>query len=361
MGPGERCRRAWHAAARIDPLGEEAGRRGGSPEIGEQAQGGPPLAERREAPGAPGSRGRPWVVLGPFRGGDDAEGGVGGGEVEQGAPRRREKSRPGEGANGPRHGRVEPREKEKAMQFGAAGPRRDRVAEVVAAGFLLVVGGVLPLERRDPRGEAGGAGGGLDPARGVALGVAARDGVPGTVEPRRLGEVEAEQEVGDVSGLLAITRRGEGDRHRTRVAGPDVGPAVASSRHYRSVTRGQRPHDEQRALVEALCPGRRPAAERQRPLQPAPVTRCRLGDDRPRPPVVEVDAAAAVEVAPEGQLARRGGARAAERPAVGRALDFHARSAESRDGAQHVRPREVSLPDRVGSPERQRPPVARRD
>ena len=72
--------------------------------------------------------------------------------------------------------------------------RSEGVGEVVAGGFLLVVGAVLPVEGRDPAGIPGRAGGGGGPAGGVALSVAAADRLPGAVEARRGAEVEAEQE-----------------------------------------------------------------------------------------------------------------------------------------------------------------------
>ena len=110
-----------------------------------------------------------------------------------------------------------------------SGERRgDRVAEVVAAVSLLVVGAPAP----------GSLAGGPSPARRprrrppprpsrAASPCADRPGTgsPVRVEPRRGIRGRAAAGTGYLPRLGFVARRGEGDRHARRVARPDVGPA----------------------------------------------------------------------------------------------------------------------------------------
>ena len=202
------------------------------------------LAERGEAPGAPGGRRGPGVDPGPVlsRGDPEAVSSAarrrrvrahgrrrarlrerphrpGRRRVQAGAgspavaPARREPQTPsrptaGDGPQSPSEGRHVSIERRSARGGG------DRVGEVVAGVALLVVGAVAPGEATARGREAGGAGGGRDPAAGVALGLASGDRRAVAVEAGRGVEVEAEQEAGDAPGL------GVGSRPRRRRARP---------------------------------------------------------------------------------------------------------------------------------------------
>ena len=72
--PGQRRGRGGKAGLDVDSLGEQAERGGGSAQVGHQAEGGSPLAERGKCPRRPGGRRRPGIFAAvPVLGGDDAE------------------------------------------------------------------------------------------------------------------------------------------------------------------------------------------------------------------------------------------------------------------------------------------------
>ena len=152
-------------------------------------------------------------------------------EVRESCDGRPQRAGAGEGTHRPGRRRVQPRaprtpspalassQTPTARPFaGLARPRC--VGEVVAGGFLLVVGAVPPVEGCDPCGDTGRAGGGGGPPGGVSLGRAATDRLPGAVEARRSAEVEAEQEARRAPRLMAVAGAGEGDRDGPRVARP---------------------------------------------------------------------------------------------------------------------------------------------
>ncbi len=130
-------------------------------------------------------------------------------------------------------------------------------------------------------------------------------------------QVQVEQEARDSPRLWSVAGGGEGDSDRRGVARPDVGPAVPRSGGDRAGPPvGQRPQHQQRAPVHRPCPARGLGAQRPGARQPAPIG---AGCAGPADPSQDHDPL---------------------RP-------------EPRHGAQHVGPGQVSLPDRVGAPERQ--------
>ena len=70
--------------SRADPLRERAGRGGRPPQVGEQPQCTPPVAQGGEGPGGPGGRCGPGVGPVPVLRGEDAEAAVGGEQLAQG-------------------------------------------------------------------------------------------------------------------------------------------------------------------------------------------------------------------------------------------------------------------------------------
>ena len=126
----------------------------------------------------------------------------------------REKRRPCERPHRPRRRRVEPRVRIAGVAHQAAGDREraqacagsDRVAEIVAAIALLVVGAIAPpraVRARPPPlpecGDPGSSGGCRDPPGGVPLRRTALDRPPRAIETRRGPEVEPAQELGDAA------------------------------------------------------------------------------------------------------------------------------------------------------------------
>jgi hypothetical protein len=287
----------------------------------------------------------------PILGRDEAKAAAGRGKVEEVAAKQREQPRTRKRQHCPGRDGVEARRRILcSAQQPAPAPecfadanrtdaRSDRVAEVFARPFLVVVGEVRPAVRRcRSTGYAGGRGQvpaagsairihagrqrrGCYPARGVPLRLPSVDRFATSVESRCGDEVEAEQEARDPPSLGPVAGGGEGDGDGPGVAGPDIGPAGSGARRHRSgASVGQRPQHEQRALVHRPRPPRRRDAKRSGTADPAPVGHSRHG------------------------------------PAE-RADDGAPRSSEPGHGAQHVGPSQVALLDRVGAPEGE-PPAA---
>ena len=205
--------------------------------------------------------------------------------------------------------------------------------------------------------DPGGLGGGGDPADRVALGGAAGDRAAVAVEARGVLEVEAEQEAGDALGLGPVAGGGEGDRGgRRRRAARRRPSRRGRRRRRRRCGVGQGAQDEQRALVHLPRPGRRARAERAAAREPAPVGGCGLvrgrrgspGQRHCPPPFTRSSTPAEPLRDHNRQLVRRAPPAPTTDP----------RCAEPRHGPQHVRARQVALPDRVRPPHRQRRPAA---
>ena len=175
------------------------------------------------------------------------------------------------------------------------------------------------------------------------------------------------------SARRAGPRRGSRRRRRRsrrrRVARPDVGPAVPGAGGDRAAAPvGQRPQDEQRALVHPPRPGRRAGAERSAPAQPAPCrrrsrrrrsgapARHRGRTRRPPPSRLRSERDRGRPDSARRSRARRRAPRTRSRPAP---------PPNARHRAQHVGPRQVALADRrrpataAAAGRRRRRPAAR--
>ena len=237
----------------------------------------------------------------------------------------------------------------------------------------MVVGAVSPLVRALRWLDAGGAGGGGDPAEGVALGGAAGDRGAGFGEAGGRVEVEARQELRHAAGVGVVAGRFEGERGGRGVARPDVCPAVPRPRRDRAgPPRGERMDRQQRAFVHRPCPGGRTGAERSRSGEPAAGLRGRVRGDGPgrgrgevRPdPTVRAEkieppglpgagALDAVDLDAERELRSRPRLdRDDEGRSLGRGGHRHPPAAEPRHRPYDVRPRQVALRHRVGFPHR---------
>ena len=192
------------------------------------------------------------------------------GQPQQRAPHERVERRMRERAHRPGRGRVEARSRDRPARrasspTGVSNSARirgalggDRVGEEIASAVLLVVVAAAPRPLRlsrsaaPPRWRRPRSSRPRRPAQRARRPARRCDGTA----PRR--QVEAFEEADDAPRLPSVSRRGERDRHRARVAGPDVGPALAGAGHDRTAALvGERVQDEQRLPVHPPCPGRR--------------------------------------------------------------------------------------------------------
>ena len=157
--------------------------------------------------------------------------------------------------------RDKPRGPSNLREGAGLGAGGDRVPEVVARRFLLVVG-------QAPPGGRSRRAGGMPTARAAAATQpaaspwAARPSTGSPVASNRAAASRSRplEEADHPAGLGPVAGGGEGDRDGRRVARPDVGPAVAGAGDRRpGAAVGQCPEHEQRAPVHPPRPGRRTA------------------------------------------------------------------------------------------------------